>query len=98
MLDLRAFSRQEGRHEKSTVRRSGPRDRAPRPDSQPRRRPARQQRAGPQRRAACRATARRQDRKSVVKGKSVSVRVDLGGRRIIKKKSTEEYKKQNIIQ
>src|SRR3546814_14406724 len=32
------------------------------------------------------------DRKSVVKGKSVSVRVDLGGRRIIKKK------KQNIVQ
>src|SRR3546814_11404135 len=32
-----------------------------------------------------------QDRKSVVTGKSVSVRVDLGGRRIIKKK-----KKQNI--
>src|SRR3546814_13907278 len=28
-----------------------------------------------------------QDRKSVVKGKSVSVRVDLGGRRIIKKKT-----------
>src|SRR3546814_11057650 len=28
------------------------------------------------------------DRKSVVEGKSVSVRVDLGGRRIIKKKST----------
>src|SRR3546814_15960970 len=27
------------------------------------------------------------DRKSVVKGKSVSVRVDLGGRRIIKKKT-----------
>src|SRR3546814_20676349 len=27
-----------------------------------------------------------EDRKSVVKGKSVSVRVDLGGRRIIKKK------------
>src|SRR3546814_20530718 len=27
------------------------------------------------------------DRKSVVSGKSVSVRVDLGGRRIIKKKS-----------
>src|SRR3546814_14685931 len=26
------------------------------------------------------------DRKSVVKGKSVSVRVDLGGRRVIKKK------------
>src|SRR3546814_13980354 len=29
---------------------------------------------------------RRRDRKSVVQGKSVSVRVDLGGRRIIKKK------------
>src|SRR3546814_20804555 len=29
------------------------------------------------------------DRKSVVQGKSVSVRVDLGGRRIIKKKNTE---------
>src|SRR3546814_17352475 len=28
------------------------------------------------------------DRKSVVSGKSVSVRVDLGGRRIIKKKQT----------
>src|SRR3546814_14459833 len=28
------------------------------------------------------------DRKSVVQGKSVSVRVDLGGRRIIKKKKT----------
>src|SRR3546814_19668235 len=31
-------------------------------------------------------TAKRLDRKSVVSGKSVSVRVDLGGRRIIKKK------------
>src|SRR3546814_12449403 len=31
---------------------------------------------------------RRLDRKSVVEGKSVSVRVDLGGRRIIKKKTT----------
>src|SRR3546814_15849358 len=30
------------------------------------------------------------DRKSVVKGKSVSVRVDLGGRRIIKKKKKIE--------
>src|SRR3546814_18908299 len=29
----------------------------------------------------------KKDRKSVVKGKSVSVRVDLGGRRIIKKKT-----------
>src|SRR3546814_14355400 len=32
------------------------------------------------------ALQRRQDRKSVVSGKSVSVRVDLGGRRLIKKK------------
>src|SRR3546814_18349009 len=30
------------------------------------------------------------DRKSVVSGKSVSVRVDLGGRRIIKKKRTRQ--------
>src|SRR3546814_7660728 len=30
------------------------------------------------------------DRKSVVLGKSVSVRVDLGGRRIIKKKTTHD--------
>src|SRR3546814_17960046 len=34
-----------------------------------------------------------QDRKSVVKGKSVSVRVDLGGRRIIKKKKQEKHQK-----
>src|SRR3546814_11048384 len=34
--------------------------------------------------------ARRADRKSVVEGKSVSVRVDLGGRRIIKKKKKEQ--------
>src|SRR3546814_13693511 len=32
------------------------------------------------------------DRKSVVSGKSVSVRVDLGGRRIIKKKKDERTK------
>src|SRR3546814_12200891 len=31
--------------------------------------------------------ARKKDRKSVVQGKSVSVRVDLGGRRSIKKKN-----------
>src|SRR3546814_10965309 len=30
------------------------------------------------------------DRKSVVEGKSVSVRVDLGGRRIIKKKNNQK--------
>src|SRR3546814_11863195 len=33
----------------------------------------------------------RQERKSVGSGKSVSVRVDLGGRRIIKKKTTSSY-------
>src|SRR3546814_17312324 len=33
----------------------------------------------------------RQDRKSVVSGKSVSVRVDLGGRRIIKKQKQTRY-------
>src|SRR3546814_14953799 len=33
------------------------------------------------------------DRKSVVEGKSVSVRVDLGGRRIIKKKKKAKLKK-----
>src|SRR3546814_17564265 len=32
------------------------------------------------------------DRKSVVEGKSVSVRVDRGGRRIIKKKQTRAHK------
>src|SRR3546814_11879023 len=35
------------------------------------------------------------DRKSVVKGKSVSVRVDLGGRRIIKKKNQITIKKKD---
>src|SRR3546814_11840226 len=34
---------------------------------------------------------RQADRKSVVEGKSVSVRVDLGGRRIIKKKKQIRY-------
>src|SRR3546814_16077736 len=43
-----------------------------------------------------RRRARRGDRKSVLKGKSVSVRVDLGGRRIIKtkKKTTASTGKQ----
>src|SRR3546814_19318870 len=37
------------------------------------------------------------DRKSVVLGKSVSVRVDLGGRRVIKKKTkTHELREQDI--
>src|SRR3546814_13094296 len=38
------------------------------------------------------------DRKSVVEGKSVSVRVDLGGRRIIKKKKNERIKTHKITQ
>src|SRR3546814_15349953 len=37
------------------------------------------------------AHAERPDRKSVVAGKSVSVRVDLGGRRIIKKTKTHPH-------
>src|SRR3546814_18847136 len=37
------------------------------------------------------------DRKSVVSGKSVSVRVDLGGRRIIKKKHTTTRRPQQRI-
>src|SRR3546814_20820414 len=40
----------------------------------------------------------RSDRKSVVSGKSVSVRVDLGGRRIIKKKNTPNIRaKMNLL-
>src|SRR3546814_12487978 len=35
--------------------------------------------------------AAQRDRKSVVEGKSVSVRVDFGGRRIIKKKTRVHY-------
>src|SRR3546814_21121953 len=51
------------------------------------------QRAGAQCVAARdRDRAARRDRKSVVSGKSVSVRVDLGGRRIITKKTTKEQK------
>src|SRR3546814_16302425 len=36
---------------------------------------------------------RKADRKSVVSGKRVSVRVDLGGRRIIKKKNKTKYQR-----
>src|SRR3546814_16751824 len=39
----------------------------------------------------------RVDRKSVVSGKSVSVRVDLGGRRIIKKQKNENGKERAIL-
>src|SRR3546814_20738963 len=45
-----------------------------------------------------RAEGQRTDRKSVVSGKSVSVSVDLGGRRIIKKKKKIETKKNNLRQ
>src|SRR3546814_13257163 len=38
-------------------------------------------------------SSRPEDRKSVVEGKSVSVRVDLGGRRIIKNKTTYKNEK-----
>src|SRR3546814_18742977 len=37
----------------------------------------------------------RGDRKSVVEGKSVSVRVDLGGRRTLKKKNKKKQKEQS---
>src|SRR3546814_15060268 len=42
-----------------------------------------------------RGLARSVDRKSVVEGKRVSVRVDLGGRRIIKKKQNEIYSRKH---
>src|SRR3546814_13864172 len=42
--------------------------------------------------AQVRPPAPQRDRKSVVSGKSVSVRVDLGGRRIIKTKNIRETK------
>src|SRR3546814_12943380 len=38
-----------------------------------------------------------EDRKSVVQGKSVSVRVDLGGRRIIKKQNTQPATRQKYL-
>src|SRR3546814_15123719 len=54
---------------------------------------AAQARGGALARRADRRTAGRAgaDRKSVVEGKSVSVRVDLGGRRIIKKKNDNKF-------
>src|SRR3546814_14032502 len=45
----------------------------------------------PATRPAPRPRAALGDRKSVVQGKRVSVRVDLGGRRIIKNKNEDEY-------
>src|SRR3546814_12521960 len=48
--------------------------------------------AAPELTTAVREAAAHSDRKSVVEGKSVSVRVDHGGRRISKKKSTNSKK------
>src|SRR3546814_15409570 len=50
--------------------------------------------AHPDRSARGRRAAGNADRKSVESGKSVSVRVDLGGRRIIKKKNKETLTQQ----
>src|SRR3546814_14057441 len=66
-------------------RRSQPRSPAPVRRHVPRQRSQARSDAPGSRRAWRRAA--RQDRKSVVSGKSVSVRVNLGGRRIIKKKN-----------
>src|SRR3546814_16995530 len=72
----------------------------PRGDRRRRRRPRRATWGGPGREGPCRATDRpgpagvsETDRKSVEEGKSVSVRGDLGGRRIIKKKKKATAKK-----
>src|SRR3546814_14446629 len=45
--------------------------------------------------AAALSSARMADRKSVVSGKSVSVRVDLGGRRFIKKQKPQQVQQLN---
>src|SRR3546814_19232732 len=55
----------------------------------------RAQRADPRRDRVGRLS-RSGDRKSVVQGKSVSVRVDLGGRRILKKKNKRKSSSHNI--
>src|SRR3546814_14443776 len=51
----------------------------------------RARRAARARRLSAPPRPRRKDRKSVVSGKSVSVRVDLGVRRIIKKKKQKQH-------
>src|SRR3546814_11818727 len=56
-------------------------------------RPGRRTRAARSRRSRRHHQDDAPDRKSVVEGKSVSVRVDLGGRRIIKKKNKLKKKK-----
>src|SRR3546814_17959786 len=58
-------------------------------------RPPRSQR---QRQRDDRSALQQSDRKSVVSGKSVSVRVDLGGRRIIKKKNKRQKKTPTLDQ
>src|SRR3546814_18501821 len=52
-----------------------------------------QLRLAPRQRRSDGARHLRQDRKSVVEGKSMSVRVDLGGRRIITKKKKRNKKR-----
>src|SRR3546814_13734979 len=52
--------------------------------------PLRHQAPRHRRRSASYVSGRSRDRKSVVSGKSVSVRVDLGGRRTIKKKKKKK--------
>src|SRR3546814_11434675 len=70
-----------------------------RPPVQPRRRPTEDRPAKPA--STARAPAepprrrRSQDRKSVVEGKRVSVRVDLGGRRILKTKKIKQHTQQH---
>src|SRR3546814_20224351 len=59
-------------------------------------RPMAKMRAGRGVSAISRWRATSQDRKSVVKGKSVSVRVDLGGSRIIKKKRNTDNTHKSI--
>src|SRR3546814_21119088 len=56
----------------------------------PRHRPRQRIDAVPRGRPRRAVAARRVDRKSVVKGKSVAVRVDSGGRGIIKKKQSKK--------
>src|SRR3546814_14848048 len=48
-------------------------------------------------RGAASLRIRSSDRKSVVQGKSVSVRVDVGGRRIIKKKSNHRQDRYDAV-
>src|SRR3546814_14607067 len=61
-----------------------------------RRPPVPRPRRNPRRRTDRPGFSQNGDRKSVVSGKSVSVRVDLGGRRIIKKKKNKQTTNRNV--